>query len=97
MSITNRDIDQAFSNLKGAIPSALREDFFGLLYLEREFKLSQLATTRARLLIASIVTMDPYAENARNENYGFLRTQTVFNKCMKLAYDRWRWVHKRLR
>jgi hypothetical protein len=39
MSITNREIDQAFSDLKGTIPSAVREDFFGLLYLEREFKL----------------------------------------------------------
>mgnify|MGYP000844273616 CR=1 FL=1 len=39
MSITNRDIDQAFSDLKGTMPCAVREDFFGLLYLEREFKL----------------------------------------------------------
>jgi hypothetical protein len=36
MSITAREIDQAFSDLKGSC-GGVRNDYFGLLYLEREF------------------------------------------------------------
>jgi hypothetical protein len=75
------------------------EEFGESLVVEANFTdwIAQLAPTRARPLIASIVKVEPYAENAKNENYGFLRTQAVFNKCMKLGYDKWHWVHKRLR
>jgi hypothetical protein len=75
------------------------EEFGESLVVEANYTdwVTQLATTRARPLIASIVKVEPYAENAKNENYGFLRTQAVFNKCMKLAYDKWGWLHKRLK
>jgi hypothetical protein len=36
MSITDRAIDQAFSDLKGTC-GGVRNDYFGLLYLEKEF------------------------------------------------------------
>ncbi len=36
MAITNRAIDQAFSDLKGTC-GGVRNDYFGLLYLEQEF------------------------------------------------------------
>jgi hypothetical protein len=35
--ITDRSVDQAFSDLKGTC-GGLREDYFGLLYLEREHR-----------------------------------------------------------
>src|SRR5271169_3995350 len=40
MMITDRLIDQAFSDLRSAC-GGVREDYFGLLYLEREHKLSR--------------------------------------------------------
>lgn len=75
------------------------EEFGESLVVEANYTdwIAQLATTRARPLIGTIVKMDPYAENAKNENYGFLRTQAVFKKCLDLAYDKWGWVHKRLK
>jgi hypothetical protein len=78
---------------------AYAQEFGESLVVEANYTdwLAQLATTRARPLIGSIVKMEPYAEHAKNENYGFLRTQAVFKKCMELAYDKWEWVHKRLK
>lgn len=63
-------------------------------YIEWLIKLS---TTRARLLIGDVVKMEPYATHVREENYGFLRTQAVFKKCMESAHNRWGWVQCRLR
>lgn len=40
MTITDRAIDQAFSNLKKSC-GGLRNDYFGVLYLEREFNLDR--------------------------------------------------------
>jgi hypothetical protein len=59
--------------------------------------LTQLATTRARLLIGNLIKETPYAEHARNDNYSFLRTQAFFRKCMDGAYERWGWMMKRLK
>jgi hypothetical protein len=75
------------------------EEFGESLVVEANYTewIAQLATTRARPLIGSLVKMDPYAEHAANENYGFLRTQGVFKKCMEFAYDKWGWVHRRLK
>lgn len=58
--------------------------------------LSQLATTRARILIGDVTKREPYLDQVREENYGFLRTQAVFKKCMAAAHDRWKWVRLRL-
>lgn len=40
MAITDREIDQAFSDLKG-VCGGVRNDYFGLLYLEEEFGVSR--------------------------------------------------------
>lgn len=48
MPITERMLDQAHSELKGEL-GGVRNDYFGLLYLEQEFNLSR---ERARNQIA---------------------------------------------
>src|SRR5260370_33122966 len=40
MAITDREIDQCFSDLKGSC-GGVRNDYFGLLYLEQEFGLDR--------------------------------------------------------
>lgn len=59
--------------------------------------ITQLASSRARILIGSLIKEEPYATHARNDNYSFLRTQAFFKKCMDLAYDKWGWVQKKLK
>jgi hypothetical protein len=63
--ITDRSVDQAYSDLKSTCDGR-REDYFGLLYLEREHRVPR--------------------ERAIN----------AFEKCMKVAYQKWNWVHKKL-
>ena len=59
--------------------------------------LTALSTTRARVIIADVIKTSPYAENVKEENYSFLRTQAVFKKCMDIAHERWGWVKKGLK
>lgn len=59
--------------------------------------LTGLATTRARAIIGDVIKTSPYAENVKEENYGFLRTQAVFKKCMEVAHGRWGWVKRGLK
>lgn len=59
--------------------------------------LRRLASTRVRFLLAGIVEKSPYAEMMEEERYDFLRTRAVYDKCMDLAYKRWKWVQKRLK
>jgi hypothetical protein len=75
------------------------EDYGETLVVEANYTewLIQLAKTRARILIGTIIKEDPYAEHMRNENYGFLRTQAFFKKCMELAYQKWKWLQKKLK
>jgi len=44
MAITDRAIDQAFSDLKSSC-GGVRNDYFGLLYLEQEFGVERDRTT----------------------------------------------------
>ena len=75
------------------------EQYGTRLVVEANFTewLTQLSTTRARILVGDVVKTDPYASNVKEENYGFLRTQAVFKKCMESAHDRWGWVLCKLR
>jgi len=59
--------------------------------------LTGLAASRARLVIGEVIKLEPYVANMKEENYRFLRTQAVFKKCMEVAYNRWGWLHKRLK
>lgn len=74
------------------------EEFGRGLVVEANYTewLSQLATTRARTIIGDVIKLDPYQDQVKEENYGFLRTQAIFKKCMAAAHDRWKWVHLRL-
>ncbi len=58
--------------------------------------LTQLATTRVRLLLSELMQDPDYAEKVSNDNLSFLRTDKAFDKCMDIAYKKWRWVHKKL-
>lgn len=58
--------------------------------------LSELATTRARPLLAQLLEDPEYRGQILENKLGFLRSDKAFDKCMQSAYDRWHWVHKRL-
>ncbi len=82
--------------------SALAElaDRYGTsLSVEADFvnKLSYLATARCRMLMSWLTDNKEYKDRVAEGNFGFLRTNTAFEKCMERAYTQWRWVHKKLR
>ena len=31
------------------------------------------------------------------ERYDFLRTKAIFDRCMEIAYKKWKWVQRRLK
>jgi hypothetical protein len=57
---------------------------------------SQIATTRVRNLLSSLMTLPAYKDKVADGNYSFLRTDAAFDKCMETAYSKWGWVHKKL-
>jgi hypothetical protein len=59
--------------------------------------LSKLATTRCRFLIADLVKDPANATKAAEGNFGFLRTNTAWKRCMDFAHAKWRWVVKKLK
>lgn len=58
--------------------------------------LSQIATTRVRHLLSSLMTLPAYKDKVAVGNYSFLRTDAAFEKCMEAAHAKWGWVHKKL-
>jgi len=58
--------------------------------------LIRLATTRVRLLLSAIMEDRDYADKVAEGNLSFLRSDRAFEKCMELAYKKWKWVHKKL-
>lgn len=58
--------------------------------------LSYLATARVRILLSDLMQDRDYADKVKDGNLSFLRTDRAFEKCMDLAYKKWRWVHKKL-
>jgi hypothetical protein len=73
--------------------------FGSSLAIEANFTewLSYLATNRCRFLIRDVVEQKPYQEKAAEGNFGFLRTNAFYGKCMDLAAKNWKWSAKRLR
>lgn len=59
--------------------------------------LSQLATTRVRLMLSELIKDSAYADKVAEGSFGFLRTNTAYKRCMEIAYKRWKWVEKRLK
>ncbi|BFU93146.1 MAG: hypothetical protein NTAFB01_43330 [Nitrospira sp.] len=64
--------------------------------LEYKEYLSRLAITRVRVLLSELMEAKEYEDKVREQNLSFLRTDRAFEKCMEIAYKRWRWVHKNL-
>lgn len=58
--------------------------------------ISQVATSRVRPLLSTLVGMPAYSDKAAVGNFSFLRTDAAFEKCMETAYAKWHWVHKKL-
>jgi hypothetical protein len=59
-------------------------------------QLSWFASARVRLLLSDLMNHRDYVDKVKEENLGFLRTDRAFEKCMEMAYRKWRWVHKKL-
>jgi hypothetical protein len=55
-----------------------------------------LATARVRLLLSELMQDRDYRDKVAEGNLSFLRSDRAFDKCMELAYKRWRWVQKKL-
>jgi len=58
--------------------------------------LSGLATTRCRFVLSDLVADKPYAAKAAEGRFDFMRTNAAYKRSVEIAYNRWRWVEKRL-
>ncbi len=69
------------------------ENFGTGLVMEADYNelLRTLASTRARFLIAEAISDQRSRDLLAAQNYGFLRTKAVFNRCMDVAWDKYRW------
>ncbi len=54
------------------------------------------ATSRVRPLLSLLVDDPDYSVRAKEGNFSFLRTDAAFERCMKEAHRKWKWVHKKL-
>jgi len=74
------------------------ESFGRSLSIENQYTewLSGLATTRCRFILSDLVEDAAYASKAAEGNFSFMRTNAAFKRSMEIAYQRWRWVEKRL-
>lgn len=66
--------------------------------IEADFtgELAKLTTTRCRPLISALVADPAYVEKVAAQNLGFLRSNTAYKGCMDTAYNKWKWVEKKL-
>jgi hypothetical protein len=77
-----------------------RAERFGTsLAIETNFTewLSYLATNRCRFLIRDVVEQKAYQEKAAEGNFGFLRTNAFYARCVELAAKNWKWTPRKLR
>lgn len=58
--------------------------------------LTNLASTRIRFLISAAVEQDPYAREIEKEHYGFLKTNALYEECLKGAREKWGWKPQKL-
>jgi hypothetical protein len=75
------------------------ERFGHSLVMEADFTewLGRISSTRARFLISQVVSENPYAAMMADSRYDFLRTKAIFDRCMEIAYKKWKWTQKRLK
>jgi hypothetical protein len=75
-------------------------DLYGKrLVIEADFTncLAEISSTRVRPIIAEAIKVEPYDQKVLDESYDFLRTRAFYDRCMEIAYKRWKWVQKRLK
>ena len=58
--------------------------------------ISRIATVNIAPILAELIADKEYAERLAEDKFGFLRTDSAFEKSMKIAYRKWKWVHKKL-
>lgn len=75
------------------------ENFGRGLSLEAQYTdwLSSLATARCRFVLSDLVADKIYASKAAEGNFSFMRTNAAYKRSMEIAYERWRWVERRLK
>ena len=75
----------------------LIENFGNSMISETEFtdKLKRMATNEVRQVIREVVTAN-YKEQERNQKFSFLKTKTIFQKCMDLANQKFGWTKRTL-
>jgi hypothetical protein len=74
------------------------EEFGHGLSLEAQYTdwLSGLATTRCRFILSYLVADKAYSAKAAEGRFDFMRTNAAYKRSMEIAYNRWKWVVKRL-
>ena len=58
---------------------------------------TSLAANKVRFLLKELVEEVPYAEKISTEHYDFLKSKAVFDRCMEIAWKKFRWVKKSLK
>ncbi len=58
--------------------------------------LGYIATARVRILLKGLMEHSDYQDRVAEGNLSFLRTDRAFDKCLEIAHEKWRWVHKKL-
>lgn len=76
--------------------SNLAEQFGTTLTVEKDYtdRLNELASKRVRFLIGEIVASRDYEDQVQKGKFSFLRTKTAFQRCMDVAYRRFRWTKR---
>jgi len=76
----------------------LAEKFGRKTGVETEYSdlLVQMASSRARFLISSAIEETRYAKSIEEERYGFLKSDSFYDDCLREGKSRWGWSRKRL-
>jgi AIPR protein len=76
----------------------LAQEFGRSIVVPAEFTdlLIKIATTRVRVLLAALMDQPDYEDKVAEGKLDFLRSDKAFDRCVELAYKKWKWVHKKL-
>jgi len=77
----------------------IAEDYGADMSMKAQYTefLAKVASSRCRPIIAELIRDKTYADKVAENNFSFLRTNVAYKRCMEIAYNRWKWVEKRLR
>jgi hypothetical protein len=76
----------------------LREDFGKSIAVPADYTdlLSKIATNQVRQLLGALMEHPDYADRVADGKLDFLRSDKAFERCMEMAYKKWKWVIKKL-